>query len=106
VTKAIEDEVFVDLVGNGDHVMFHAQVADDQKFLFGEYPARWVVRRIEQHRLGLLLKRAFKFFGVEAVVRWTQRNPDRNASSERNTGMVILVRRLKNHDSLAGIDDT
>jgi hypothetical protein len=32
--------VFVDFIGDGDHVVFHAEVPDQQKLLYGEYPAR------------------------------------------------------------------
>jgi hypothetical protein len=105
MAKAIEHEVFVDFIGNCNHVMLHAKVADDREFLLGEHPAGRIVRRIEEHGLGLLLKRARQFFSVKAIVRWTQRNPDRTPPGERDTRMIVFVGRLQNHDFFAGIDD-
>src|SRR6185295_15156790 len=105
MASPIENEVFVNLIGNRNHVMFDAQVSDDGKFLLGEYPARWIVRRIEEHRLGLLLKRAFQLFRIEPVLRRTQRNPDGNASGERNARVIVFVGWLEHHDFVARIYD-
>src|SRR5678816_1668173 len=88
VTKAIEDEVFVDLIRDGNHVVLHTKVADDRQLLLREYPAGWIVRRIEEHGLGLLFKGACQFFGVKPVVRRAQRNPDWNTAGKRYTCLL------------------
>src|SRR4029079_14028696 len=105
MAKTIKHEVFVYLVRNRDNVMLDAKIPNDRKFLLGETPARRIVRRVEQHGLGLLLERARQFFRVELVVRRTQWNPDRNPAGERDTGMIVFMRRLQNHNFLSGIND-
>jgi hypothetical protein len=68
VAEPIEDEVFVDLVGDGDDIMFDAQVADEGKLLLGEDPAGGIVGRVEEHGFGLLFEGAPQLFSVELVV--------------------------------------
>ena len=56
--RPIIENVFVNLVGDGEHIELHAQVANQLQFRPRENLSRGIVGRVYDDGLGVLLKRS------------------------------------------------
>ena len=71
---AVEHEVLVDLVGDGDEVMGDAHPSDGGQLVRREHLARRVVRRVQQHEPGPLGDQVLERGHVSGVVGRDQRH--------------------------------
>ena len=108
--RAIVKNVFVDFVGDREHVKLDAEIADQSQFLSREYLACWVVGRIDDDGFGRLAESAAKFFFVEgplaAAVGWlSEFYVHWFRAAQFGVRPVILVERFEHHDLVAGVAD-
>ena len=107
VRAAVEQQVLVDLVGDGDDVVFLAQRGDRGQVVVGEHRAGRVVRRIDDDggRLGAERLRKAVAVDAEAVPVGDHRHgapPRAGHGDRRRIGVVV---RLDEHDLVAGLDE-
>src|SRR6267142_1075206 len=62
---AVIQNVVVNLVGDRQYVVFHTQIAEQFQFPPAEYLSRGIVWRVEDDRLGVMLKSLAKFLFVK-----------------------------------------
>src|SRR4029077_8088769 len=108
VPGAVVENVFVDFIGDGKYVEFHAQVADQLKFAAGKHFAGGIVRSIYDDRFSLTVKRRSQLAFIEcplAVRRvWrTQLHKPRLGAGNDRIRSVIFIERFEDHDLVAGI---
>ena len=101
VLAAVEREVLVDLVGDGDHVALAAVLRDELELLAGEDLAGRVVRRVEQDQARARRERGGERGGVDRVVGRAQRDGPALGAGERDAGRVRVVVRLERDDLVA-----
>src|SRR5580658_11068861 len=99
--RSIVKNVLVDLVGDGEHVVFNAQVTNQFQFLPAEHLAGWVVWRVNNDGLGLRLavlvqKSLAQFLFVERplvsrFLRRSQTDEARPGSAENRVRPIVLV---------------
>src|SRR5215831_17346627 len=102
--SAVVNDVFVNLIGNRQHVPLLAEVPDDLKLLAAKHLSGWIIGRINNDSFRLVVERCRKFLLVERPIR----SPELDVSWRRagNNGIwsVILVERFENDDLVAGVD--
>ena len=108
VFRPIVKNVLVDLVGDGKHVKFHAQIANQFQLCASEYFSRRIIRSIQDDRLGLVMKRRPQFALVERPLsvrhaRRTQFHKPRLGATQDRVRSIVLVERLEDHDFIARI---
>ncbi len=95
---AVEDHVFVHLVGDGDGVVLVAQLSDQLQFRSIEDPTRRVVRRVDDDGPRSFRECGAQRLGVDAEVRRLQRDVPQRGARHRGIGPVRVVHRLDEHD--------
>lgn len=94
---ALEDEMFVDLVGDDEQVPFDGEFRDGRQFLASEDRAGRVVRGVEQDQAGAVGDGGAQFVEVQVVRAVAGAQGDRDACAARHadTGRVRVVVRLQ-----------
>src|ERR1039457_5538021 len=110
--RSIVENVLVDFVGDGEHIVFDTQVANQFQFFPAEHLAGGVVWRVKDYRLrvmlrGLVLKSFAQLLFVEhplapplaaplafRCLRWTQTDEARLGSAQNRVWPIVLVERL------------
>src|SRR5258708_33468748 len=108
VPGAVVENVFVDFIGDGKHVEFHAQVADQLKFAAGKHFAGGIVRSIYDDRFSVTVKRRSQLAFIECplavrrLCRTQLPTPPLDPGNDR-IQPVIFLERLEEHDIVPGI---
>src|SRR5580765_976512 len=102
--------VVVNLVGDGEYVVFHTKVADQFELFPAEYLPRGIVRRIEDDCLGVMLKSLAQFLCVESplasrTLRRTQTDEARLRSADDRVRPIVLIEGLEDDDFVALVTD-
>ena len=105
VLRAIVDNVFIDLVRDGENVPLLTEVGDDAEFLAAEDLSRWVVRRIDNDGLRLVVESGGEFLLIERPAGPPQLDVARRRTGDDGVGTVIFIKRLEDDDFVARIDD-
>ena len=108
--RAVVENVLVDFVGDGEHVVLDAEVADELEFLPAEHLAGRVIGRVQDDGLGVVLEGLAKFDFVERPLgirglRRTQADEARLGAAQDRIRAVVFVERLEDDDLVALIAD-
>src|ERR1700722_8475182 len=100
--------MFVDFVRDRQHVELDAQIANQFQFRSREHLSRRVVGRVNDDGLGVLVECRPQFFLIEgplaAFTHWrTQLHKSRACPAQYRIRPVVLVKRFKDHNLIAGI---
>ena len=97
----VEDEVLVDLVGDGDDVVLATQLGDEREFVTSEHLACRIVRRVEKQRLCVRRERSPQLVGVEGPVGSAKGDHPANGATQGDAGGVGVVVGLEGDDLVA-----
>ena len=101
---AVIDDVFVDLVGDGECVILFAEVRDECHFFKREHFACRVVRRIDDDGFRLFVEEACQFIMVERVVGCIEFDITRCRAAKHDVRTVVFVERFEDDDFVTGVD--
>ena len=100
----VVEDVFVDFIGNRQHIMFLAQFGDELKVAAGKYPTGRIVRRIDDDGAGLVIKSSCQLSPVKREPGRVQADETRRRAAQDGIWTVVLVKRFEHDDFLARID--
>ena len=101
---AVVQNVFVNFVGDRQHIPFLAEIGDKLELFAAEYLPCWVIRRINNDRLRLVVERCRQFRFVKRPIGPAKLNVARGCAGNDRVRSVIFVERLEDDHFIAGID--
>ncbi len=104
MTRAIIDDVLVDLVGHRQRVVAPTQVGDQLQLRAAEDFARRIVRRVDYDRLGARAESGFELGAIDREVGLAQRHVTRRRAGQDHVGAVVLIERLEDDHLVTRID--
>jgi hypothetical protein len=105
VAEVVVRDVFVNLIGEHDHVPALAQLRDHGELFPREHLAGRVVRRVDHDAACPRVERRRELALVERPVRGRERHGARHGAREDRVGSVVLVERLEHHDLVPRVED-
>ncbi len=104
MAAAVEQDVLVDLVADGDGVVGDAEFGDQQQLVAAEDLGRRVHRIVDEDRLGFGAEGCGERGSVERPVGRGEAHQPRNAPGAPDQRQIAVVERLDQHHLVAGDD--
>ena len=105
VGGAIEENVFVDFVGDGEAIVLFAKRGDEFEFGAPKDLAGGVIGRVDDDGFGARVEGLAELVGVEGPGGGAQGDDAADGAAEQRVGVIVLVVRLEDDDFVAGISD-
>ena len=105
---AIVNHLLVNLIGDGEAVVFTTQIGNLLQFVFGKHLAEGIVRCVHDNRFRVGGKSVSEFGSIVSEVGCAsllQRHIDRCRARDDSIRSVILIKRFKDNHLVAGVDN-